>query len=105
MTLIDRRTQTPEQAEREAKWTAWQAMTPAQRDANRDLSDLNPQLTEWRGWRVEVVDQFGETRRFIVGMSAGWKPCHLELSRRDSRGGGMADRSYKSVRPLYKVRP
>lgn len=82
----------------------WDAMTPAQRDAARDLSDLSAQLVPWKGWRVEVVTTYGEKRRFIVGQSTGWRPCSLEISRRTSLGGFRADSQYKSVRPLYRVR-
>jgi len=82
----------------------WDKMTPREREAARDNSDLSPQLIGLEGWRVEVVTTYAKTRRFIVGKSTGWKPCHLELARRDSIGGGRADKFYKSVRKLYLVR-
>lgn len=82
----------------------WNRMTPAEKDKVRDLSDLSPQLRGLEGWRVEVVDMFGNKRRFIVGRSTGWCPIHLEIARRNSTGGGMADRTYMSVRRLEKVR-
>ncbi len=50
-------------------------------------ADLTPQLIGMEGKRVEVVDRYGETRRFWVGKSAGWFPVHLEIARRDSSGG------------------
>lgn len=65
---------------------------------------LSPQLMGLEGHRVEVVDQFDERRRFIVGKSTGWMPCHLEIKRTDSHGGGAADREYKEVTDLGKVR-
>lgn len=80
------------------------ANTPIhKRAALRDLSDLSPQLVGLEGWRVEVTTDYGETRRFIVGRSTGWKPVHLEIATRRSLGGVAASRVYKSVRPLYKA--
>ena len=70
----------------------------------RDYKDLTPQLIGLEGYRVEVVTTYDEKRRFIVGMSTGPKPIHLEVPRRDSAGGSGAERSYKSVTKLYKVR-
>jgi len=64
----------------------------------RSSANLSPQLIGKEGRRVEVVTTYGETRRFIVGKSTGWIPCHLEITRRDSSGGGAADKEYKSVR-------
>lgn len=65
---------------------------------------LSPQLVGLEGWRVEVVTTYGEKRRFIVGKSTGWLPCHLELSNRRSSGGISADRHYQSVRQIRKER-
>ena len=64
----------------------------------RSSAGLSPQLTGKEGKRVEVVTSYGETRRFIVGKSTGWIPCHLEIPRRDSSGGISAETEYKSVR-------
>lgn len=63
----------------------------------RAKSGLSPQLVGLEGRRVEVVTEYGETRRFQVGKSTGWIPCHLEIARRNSSGGGAADKRYKSV--------
>lgn len=82
----------------------WNHMTPAQRDAVRDLSGLTPQLTGLEGWRIEVMTVEGKVRRFIVGKSNGWRPCHLEIHNRRSRGGVRADASYAQVHKLYKAR-
>ena len=49
--------------------------------------DLSSQLIGLEGKRVEVVDRYGDKRRFWVGKSTGWIPCHLELARIDSSGG------------------
>lgn len=70
----------------------------------RAVYDLTMDLLGLEGHRVEVVDQHGETRRFIVGKSTGWAPCHLEISRRNSSGGSPAAREYQSVRDLGPVR-
>jgi hypothetical protein len=80
----------------------WNSMTPAEKEQERDLSGLSPQLVGLEGWRVEVVTTYGETRRFYVGRSTGWKPCHIEVCRRDSSGGPGAERSYASVKRLYQ---
>lgn len=49
--------------------------------------ELTEALIGLEGTRVEVVDSFGDKRRFWVGKSTGWIPCHIELARRDSSGG------------------
>lgn len=60
--------------------------------------DLTPQLRGLEGRRVEVVDCYGEKRRFIVGRSTGWMPCHIEIARRTSSGGGaVTGAPFKSV--------
>ena len=49
--------------------------------------------------RVEVVDAYGETRRFYVGKSTGYIPIHLEISRRNSSGGpAVTGTPFKSIR-------
>lgn len=70
----------------------------------RAVAGLTPQLTGLEGHRVEVETTYGEKRRFIVGKSMGWMPCHLEIKRRDSSGGMAAEREYKSVTDLGRVR-
>jgi hypothetical protein len=59
---------------------------------------LTPQLIGLEGKRVEVVDRFGEKRRFTVGKSMGWIPSHLEIANRCSTGGGSVfGAPFKSV--------
>jgi hypothetical protein len=71
----------------------------------RAVSDLSPQLAGLEGWRVEVQDtEWDEPRRFIVGKSTGWLPCHLELSQRNSSGGVPARREYHRVRQIERIR-
>ena len=82
----------------------WSALTDQQREAMRDYSGLSLQLRGKEGYRVEVVTDYDETRRFIVGRSTGWRPCHIEVNNRRSLGGPGAESSYKSVRVLYKAR-
>ncbi len=83
----------------------WTSLTSDQRDNLRSDNGLTPQLVGLEGWRVEVETSYGETRRFIVGRSTGWVPCHIEIPRRDSSGGIGADKEYASVRRLYEARP
>ena len=77
-----------------------QAIVKARYDQTgfRAKSGLSPQLIGLEGRRVEVVTEYGETRRFQVGKSTGWIPCHLEIARRNSSGGGAAEKQYRSVR-------
>lgn len=81
----------------------WDSLSPSERESIRDNSALSPQLIGLEGWRVEVVTEYGQTRRFIVGKSTGWKPCHLEISRRNAFGGHPALKHYVSVKRLYRA--
>jgi hypothetical protein len=62
------------------------------------------QLKGLEGARVEVSTLEGETRRFIVGSSAGRVRISLELANRRSRFGSAAAPSYVSVRLICWVR-
>lgn len=96
---------TPEAMRKGSKrhYAAYQdAMTRGQAYAKetgkRCPAELTPQLSWLEGRRVEVVDTYGERRRFQVGKSCGWMPCHLEIARRDSMGGGaVTGAPFKSV--------
>lgn len=67
-------------------------------------AELSPALRGLEGWRVEVTEAYGNRRRFIVGTSTGWMPCHLEVARRDSTGGPAAFiPDGATVRPLHPV--
>lgn len=69
------------------------------RTGERCDSELTPQLKGLEGKRVEVVDSYGETRRFKVGKSTGWIPCHLEIASDRLHGGGPVYGSpFRSVR-------
>lgn len=52
--------------------------------------ELTPALIGLEGRRVEVTEPSGEKRRFKVGKSAGFIPCHTELANRRSCGGPAA---------------
>ena len=76
---------------------AYQDLIEAARQRNqetgwRSKSELTPALIGLEGKRVEITHQWKgekpETVRFIVGKSTGFIPCHLEVKRRDSTGGG-----------------
>ena len=82
----------------------WDRLSPAEQARIRSDAGLTPQLIGLEGWRVEAVTTYGETRRFIVGRSSGWIPCHIEMRRRDSTGGIGADREYRSVKTLERIR-
>lgn len=68
----------------------------------RSFSGLSPQLSGLEGVRVEVVSLSGEKRRFIVGKSTGYIPCHIERARSNSSGGPAAERRYASVKIITK---
>lgn len=53
-------------------------------------AELTPALVGLEGKRVLVTYPDGTESRFYVGKSTGWMPCHLEIKRRDSWGGGAA---------------
>jgi hypothetical protein len=63
--------------------------------------DLTPALVGLEGKRVEVVDCYGETRRFYVGKSTGFIPVHLEIAKRGSNGGpAVMCTPFRSVRVI-----
>lgn len=80
----------------------WDLLSPADKARIRSDAGLSPQLVGLEGKRVEVETTYGEKRRFYVGRSTGWVPCHIERKLRTSDGGMAAERSYKSVRELRK---
>lgn len=82
----------------------WSSMSEVQKAAVRDLSGLTYQLIGLEGYRVQVVDTDGTKRRFIVGKSTGWRPCHLEIKTCRSLGGDPARTEYATVRRLHRVR-
>jgi hypothetical protein len=83
----------------------WDKLSYAQREELRDLSGLTQQLIGLEGCRVEVVDDYDKKRRFIVGRSTGWRPCHIELKTIRSQAGVSADEHYKQVTGIKRVRP
>jgi hypothetical protein len=93
-----------------AAYTEYDALVRIAAQRNRQTgwksqSELTPQLRGLEGWRVEVVDRWNQRRRFLVGRSTGFIPCHLELSRRDSSGGcAVVGGPFVSVRRLERIR-
>lgn len=90
-------------------WEVWRKLPYAEKERLRDLSCLSPQLIGLEGWRVEVVRTYttgepNEKDRFIVGRSTGQQPIHLEIKTRRSHGGLPAEKTYKTVKPLLKVK-
>jgi hypothetical protein len=66
---------------------------------------LTPQLTGLENSRVEVIDCYDNKRRFWVGKSTGFMPCHLEIARRDSTGGpAVGGTPFKSIRIISQNR-
>ena len=73
-------------------WKAYQAASAAalakyQATGERCPIELEPRLIGLEGKRVEVTSRDGR-RRFYVGKSTGWTPCHLEIHNSRSLGGG-----------------
>jgi hypothetical protein len=85
-------------------YETWKNLTLAEKANLINNSALTKQLLGLEGWRVEVITTYGEKRRFIVGKSTGWKPSHLEVSRRNALGGFSAEKEYSSVKKLYFAR-
>ena len=58
----------------------WDSMTPRQRDAMVDRSDLHPLLSTYVGQKVRVLPkrEFGAST-FRVGKTGGWRPCLLAM--------------------------
>lgn len=67
----------------------------------RSQSELIPEFIGREGQRVEVVTSWGETFRYYIGKSTGFIPCHLEVKRKDSSGGGsVCGYPFKSIKFL-----
>ena len=82
----------------------WDKLPYAIRQQLRSDAGLSPQLKGLEGCRVEVVTLDGEKRRFWVGRTTGWIPCHLEIHNRRSLGGYPAETRYKSVTVVARFR-
>lgn len=71
----------------------------------KSQSELIPEFIGREGWRVQIVDKYGETRRFIIGKSTGFIPCHLEILKSNSSGGAsVTGYPFKSVNFIERVR-
>jgi hypothetical protein len=82
----------------------WDSVRGDQRARVYCQHGLTTALIGLEGKRVEAVTNDGETRRFWVGRSTGWRPCHLEIKTRRSSGGGPADSSYRNVTVIHDGR-
>lgn len=51
-------------------------------------AELTRELIGLERRRVEVTEPDGTRRRFWIGKSTGWIPCHLEIKTTRSTGGG-----------------
>ena len=78
-------------ANRRMTWPHWIGLPHLVREVVRDESELCPELIGKEGCRVEAT-QYGERKRFQVGMSTGWRPCHIALHNRRCMGGGLVKR-------------
>lgn len=75
------------------------ALTIRQQNGGIVPTDLTDELTPYENRRVEVVDCYGEKRRFWVSKSTGPIPVHIEVKRRDSTGGcAVTGTPFQSVR-------
>ncbi|MFH0921817.1 MAG: hypothetical protein V1913_15825 [Fibrobacterota bacterium] len=81
----------------------WDSLSREEKERVRDYSGLTPQLKGLEGYRVEAITTYYQKRRFIVGRSTGWIPCHLEISRRSALGGPSAEKEYKTIKRLYNI--
>ena len=83
-----------------AAWNARKAIIALIFKSGRKCEvDLTPQLLGLEGRRVEVIDKFGELRRFRVGRSTGIIPIHLELASTRSAGGSpVYGAPFKSIK-------
>lgn len=67
--------------------------------------ELIPEFIGKEGYRVQIIDKYGETRRFIIGKSSGFIPCHLEIAKSNSRGGAaVCGYPFKSINFIERVR-
>jgi hypothetical protein len=82
----------------------WNKLTSEERRKAQDDGGLTSQLIGFEGCRVEVETTYGEVRRFLVGRSTGWRPCHIELKTIASSGGMAAEHEYKSVKLVRRQR-
>lgn len=65
----------------------------------RSQSELIPEFIGNEGKRVEVIDCYGDKRRFKIGKSTGFIPCHIELANVRSHGGiSVYGYPFKSIR-------
>jgi hypothetical protein len=71
----------------------------------RCSSELHPALIGLEGHRVEI-EQYGERRRVIVGITTGWVPAHLGMYNRRAIGSSnvLDAASTRLIRVIERVR-
>jgi len=67
----------------------WDKLSRAERLRLRDESDLAPCLIGKEGRRVAVTFTDGSTKSILLGITTGWRPCHLVMA--NSRAIGSSD--------------
>ena len=85
-------------------YNTWSKLSQTEKINNTDFSDLNKSIALYRGYRIEATDQYGQTRRFWVGQSTGWKPCTLEVKTTRSVGGDAAYGEYTNIKVIRRNR-
>lgn len=72
----------------------------------RSQSELIPEFIGKEGQKVEVVTWCdGEIKRFYIGKSTGFIPCHLEIKKSNSSGGeAIYGYPFKQIRFLNQHR-
>lgn len=69
------------------------------KEGYRSNSELIPEFIGKERKRVEVITRYGEKKRYIIGKSAGWIPCHLEILKSNSSGGSaVMGYPFKSIK-------
>ena len=72
----------------------------AAKSGKRCEADLIPQFKGLEGMRVEVTEAGGEKRKYRIGKSTGWMPCHLEMQK--GQDGGIPVMPFISFRVLKR---
>ena len=83
----------------------WNTMTPAEKDASLDDSQLHSSLRSLKGWRVEGL-YYGERKRFIVGQTTGWRPATIGMHNIHSQSSSaiLTAGNFTLTRAIEKVR-
>ena len=72
-----------------------------------DPSDLAEKFIPYfeTGQRIEVKTEYGEIKRGYIGVTTGWKPVFMLLSRYDSHGSSeLLSKKTKIIKAINKYR-